>query len=213
MTQSTTRRQKTRRPTPRRPNAVRTRETRSTLIAAARKHFAERGYAGAATPEIVAAAGLTRGALYHHYTDKEALFRAVVEAEAAEVARQIAAASIGQPNAIDALLQGSLAFLEAMAVSGRTRLLLLDGPAVLGREAMDRIDAAHAAGSLRDGLEAAIAQGLIKPLPVDALTAQLSALFDRAALAIAQGDTREDHLAVIAAVIEGLRQEPGKNRQ
>ncbi|TWH24547.1 TetR/AcrR family transcriptional regulator, partial [Aminobacter sp. J15] len=98
----------------RRSNRERTEATRAALIAAARNLFIEKSYAETGTPEIVAAAGVTRGALYHHFADKQALFRAVVEAEAA------APASVRQ-----ALLDGADAFFRAMAVNGRTRLLLL----------------------------------------------------------------------------------------
>ena len=73
----------------RRTNEERTAATRAGLIAAGRAAFLARGFAGAGAPEIVAAAGVTRGALHHHFGDKRGLFHAVVEAEAAQVARAI----------------------------------------------------------------------------------------------------------------------------
>src|SRR6187402_20746 len=99
----------------RRSNRDRTEATRRDLIAAARKLFTEKSYAETSTPEIVAAAGVTRGALYHHFEDKQALFRAVVEQEAELVAAEIErAAPEGLPPR-QALVKGGEAFIEAMA--------------------------------------------------------------------------------------------------
>lgn len=188
----------------RRSNRDRTEATRAALMAAARTLFIEKSYAETATPEIAAAAGVTRGALYHHFADKKDLFRAVVEREAAEVAAEIERATPDMRDARQALLDGGRAFLAAMAAPGRTRLLLLDGPAVLGRAAMDGIDARHSARTLRDGLEAAICEGGMKPAPLDALTALLSAAFDRAALSIEAGAAQADFIEALAALIDGL---------
>lgn len=150
----------------RRSNAERTLATRTALVAAARDLFVDPGYAEASTPQIAAAARVTRGALYHHYADKRDLFRAVVEAEAEAVAREIEArtASLASAHevaadALDArgmLIEGARAYLDAMAVPGRTRLLLVDAPAVLGAAEADALDARHARRTLRAGLVAAI---------------------------------------------------------
>ena len=86
----------------------------------------------------------------------------------------------------------------------RTRLLLLDGPAVLGRATMDRIDGEHSARTLREGLTMAMEEGKMKKAPPDALTALLSAAFDRAALAIETGTARQEIQAALAVVIGGL---------
>ena len=141
---------------PRRTNRDRTAATRSDLIAAARKLFTEKSYADTGTPEIVSAAGVTRGALYHHFADKQALFQAVVEREAGAVAEEIERASPPALFPREALIAGSDAYLAAMRWPGRTRLLLLDGPAVLGRAVMDEIDARHGNRTLREGLVAAM---------------------------------------------------------
>ncbi|TKT80325.1 TetR/AcrR family transcriptional regulator [Aquamicrobium sp. LC103] len=190
--------------TERRSNRERTEATRKALIAAARRLFVEKSYAETGTPEIVAAAGVTRGALYHHFTDKQALFRAVVEEEAAAVADEIDRAAPAVLFARDALIEGGAAFIEAMAAPGRTRLLLLDGPAVLGRAAMDEIDGRHAARTLRTGLAAAMGSGELPELPLDALTALLSAAFDRAALAVEAGGDAGDYRKTLEAMISGL---------
>lgn len=168
----------------RRPNEIRSLEMRARLIAAARALFAEKGYAETGTPEIVRAADVTRGALYHHFDDKAGLFRAVVEAEAAAVATQIEdyAKSASAPDPMEA---GTRAFFAAMSVPGRARLLLIDGPAVLGLEEMDRIDAGAGQATLRAGL--ATFPDALPPEDLAALARILSAAFDRAALHVATG--------------------------
>ncbi len=188
----------------RRSNRERTEATRAALLAAAKKLFVEKSYAEIGTPEIVAAAGVTRGALYHHFADKQALFAALVEAESEAVAREVEEAAPAGVAPIDALKAGGAAFLAAMAQPGRTRLLLLDGPAVLGHAAMDDIERRHGGRTLREGLSAAMEAGTIRRLPVDALATLFGAAFDRAALAIEAGASIEDHAQVLTALIEGI---------
>ncbi|WP_175009733.1 TetR/AcrR family transcriptional regulator [Cellulosimicrobium sp. TH-20] len=197
----------------RRTNAERTHATRAALVAAARDLFVRAGYAATSTPQIAAAANVTRGALYHHYADKQDLFRAVAEAEAEAVAREIeactAAPDAGKaapersdapdaPDAPDAramLVEGARAYLDAMGEPGRTRLLLVDAPAVLGPAEADALDARHARRTLREGLGAALgahpsgdsASHSPDEQRLDALTLLLSAAFDRAALALDAG--------------------------
>lgn len=178
---------------------------RAALVAAARALFVEKGYAETGTPEIVAAAGVTRGALYHHFTDKQALFQAVVEAEAEAVELEIERAAPDDLPAREALLRGGDAYLAAMELPGRTRLLLIDGPAVLGRAGMDAIDGRHATRSLRAGILFAVRAGALPAdLPVEAATMLLSSAFDRAALAIEAGGEADDYRAVLGKLIDGL---------
>ncbi|MFC1459069.1 TetR/AcrR family transcriptional regulator [Microvirga arabica] len=184
----------------RRSNSERADTTRKALVQAGRSLFVQKGYAETSTPEIVEAAHVTRGALYHHFADKRDLFRAVLEREAQAVAEEIEASASPDLSPQDALVEGSMAYLEAMTVPGRTRLLLVDGPAVLGSADMAAIDEAHAARTLREGLEA-IAGSLQRRFPIPAMTALLSAAFDRAALAIESGaDPAEFKSAMISLV-------------
>ena len=180
-------------------------QTRRALISAARRLFAEKGYAGTGTPEIVAAAGVTRGALYHHFADKEALFAAVVEEEHLLMAMTINAAgeSDEEPGPIRALISGGDAFLDAMQDPGRRQILLIDAPAVLGRAAVDAIDARHGLETLVRGLRDAMEAGAMKKLPVETLARVFGALFDRAALAVPE--ELPDYRKVIKALIRGLK--------
>lgn len=196
---------------PRRSNRERSEETRVKLIEAARRLFVEKTYAETGTPDIVRAAGLTRGALYHHFEDKQALFRAVVEREAEAVAAEIQRDSHNAENAVDALIEGGRAFLQAMERPGRTRLLLLDGPAVLGRPVMDEIDERHGNRTLREGLAEAMQAGTIRAVPLEPLTTILAAAFDRAALAIEAGADADAYHRSLSALIKGLASEKGRD--
>lgn len=179
-----------------RTNRERTETTRLALLDAARALFVGKGYADTSTPEIAVAAGITRGALYHHFEDKRDLFRQVLQRESQAVAADIEAAAPEQLSPREALLEGSKAYLNAMTAPGRTRLLLIDGPAVLGMEEIMALDDTTSAASLRQGLERAGVGG--DEASLDALTPLLSAAFDRAALAIDAGaDAEETRTAML----------------
>jgi AcrR family transcriptional regulator len=186
---------------PKRTNPERAETTRKALLEAARSLFVEKGYADTSTPEIVSVAQVTRGALYHHFADKRDLFRAVLEREAQAVAGEIEVSGSSDLSPHKALIEGSMAYLKAMSVPGRTRLLLVDGPAVLGPAEMAPIDEVHAARTLREGLEA-VAGSLRHPFPVAAMTALLSAAFDRAALAIEAGADPNDFKSAMIGLVE-----------
>jgi len=186
-----------------RSNRERSDATQDALISAARALFVEKGYAATSTPQIVAAANITRGALYHHFTDKRALFRAVLEREARAVAEAIESTD-PRLSPHDALMAGSDAYLDAMAVKGRTRLLLVEGPVVLGGSELGALDEAHAARTLREGLEAAMNESGGTGLSVTVLASLVAAMFDRAAISIEAGAEAQVFRSTIGAVIERL---------
>jgi AcrR family transcriptional regulator len=188
----------------RRTNLERNAEMRARLIAAARRLFVTSGYAATSTPALVAEADVTRGALYHHFPDKQAIFRAVVEAESKAVAVAIDDADAPDRSTLEQLLLGAEAYIGTMREPGRVRLLLIEGPAVLGREAMRQIEALHGDASLKIGLEEAMAEGDLPPLPIDALTSLLSAMFERAAMDVADGKPSDDVRVVIEGMLRGL---------
>ena len=185
-------------------NRARTQATRAVLLEAARPLFAEKGYADTGTPEIVAMAGVTRGALYHHFPDKLELFRAVVEREAEAVAEQIASESMESDTALEAMLDGADAYFEAMSVPGRARLLLLEGPAVLGVTAMAEIDRRTGENELRQGLELVFQGEGLTAMPHGALSAVLSAAFDKAALAVVSGESLEEYRTALRILLTGI---------
>ncbi|MEQ8482039.1 MAG: TetR/AcrR family transcriptional regulator [Hoeflea sp.] len=187
----------------RRTNKDRSESMRQALIEAGRALFIEKGYADTSTPEIVNRAGVTRGALYHHFEDKKDLFRAVVEREAGEIANDIDAAAPADDGPRQAILEGTKAYFDAMARPGRTRLLLLDGPAVLGKDIMRAIDRETSEATLKHGLQALLSKSDNKD-NAETLAILLSAAFDRAALAIETGAERQRYEDAIASLIDGL---------
>ena len=185
------------------PNAQRTAETKQALMAAARRLIMDQGFAETGTPQIVRAAKATRGALYHHFADKTDLFRAILWAEAQDVSAQIEATTQGDLAPIEALTEGAASYFDAMAQPGRARLLLVDGPAILGAQEMEQIDSATGGEELRQGLRMMIEAGLMDS-PLEATADLLSAMIDRAALAIAAGQPEADYKAATARMIHGL---------
>lgn len=139
-------------------------ETARRILEVATTHFAEHGYAAASVDELATAAGVTRGAVYHHYTSKPQLFAAVAAAQQELVTEAIVDATRdSDPDA--ALRDGSHAFLEAITQGAAARVLLVDGPAVLGWEQWRRLDAEGPEQELRAGLrESGVSPGLLDPL-------------------------------------------------
>jgi AcrR family transcriptional regulator len=171
---------------------------RAALLRAGRAAFVRDGFAATGTPEIVAAAGVTRGALYHHFNDKEDLFAAVIQAEAEAIATMIEDSGFAGLSPLETLIQGGEAFLSAMTVPGRARLMLVEAPAVLGPAQLARIDAATGGRTLASGLAAA---GVANSSHLAAL---LSAAYDRAALAIERGDPPGPWRAALERLVRGV---------
>ncbi len=195
----------------RRSNSDRSAQMRARLVTSARDLFVKNGYAETSTPMLVETAGVTRGALYHHFPDKQAIFHAVVDAGAAAVALAIENEDAPSLSAQERLFAGASAYMRAMQVPGRVRLLLIEGPAVLGMAEMREIEARHGDETLRIGLEEALAESTAINLPITPLTSLLSALFERAAMDVAAGADEADVLVVIQAVLRGVlvsEQEP-----
>lgn len=169
-----------------RTQAERLAATRATLLREARLIFATAGYEAAATEEIVKRAKVTRGALYYHFKDKRAVFEAIVE----EVAREIAGSidDMAEPvvDPLRALIEGTRAFLDACLDPAVRRIYLIDAPAVLGWHRWREIDAPHGVRSLREGVVAVLAARPDQALSVEPITFLLSGAFNEAALWIAE---------------------------
>jgi len=196
-------------------------DTRAALVRAARQLFAEKGYAGTGTEEIVARARVTRGALYHHFRDKPGLFRAVMEAVAGELAQRLVAQELAHLSgdtdaAWDQLCEGVLAFLDACTADiDFQRIVLIDGPAVLGPGAWSELVEQHGLGLLRTWLQLAIDHHQIDLLPVEPLARLLAALIGEASLYIGQAadpaQARRETGATIDRILSGLRSQPASS--
>lgn len=190
-------------------NAQQYEETRLKLLAIARFEFATRGYADAATNDIVAKAGVTRGALYYHFKDKQDLFRVVVEDVARDIQQTIHERAEQTASPWDALMQGCHAFIDCCGQADVRQILLIDAPAVLGWGAWRQIDARYSMGSLRQGLIACQNSGDLTTMPIRALTHLISGALNEAVLAIAEAEdppqVRKDMLDGLDALLTGLR--------
>jgi AcrR family transcriptional regulator len=195
---------------------LRSEATRHRLVVAARMMFAERGYAGVGTEQIVQAAGVTRGALYHQFRNKADLFAAVAETAQAEVAHRITsgAESDGTVDPMTALHAGVRRFLEACADPAVERILLVDGPAVLGWQAWRDLADSYGLGLLQHGLQAAMDAGAITSQPVVPLAHVLIGALDECALFVARAAdpaaARQQCTAILQQLLGGLRPDVGQ---
>lgn len=176
------------------------------LIEVAREVFTRDGYASAATEEIVQIAGVTRGALYHHFGSKEGLFQAVFETLQRQMSQRIEAAAAEHDDVWDQLRAGCQVFLEAGTDPEVQRILLVDAPAVLGWSVWREFDSQNSMKSLHSALGELVNQGRITPIPLDALTHLLSGAMNEAALWIAQSADAPRALAESIQVLELLLQ-------
>lgn len=176
-------------------------ETRARLMRAARRAFAEQGFAAASMDELTAEAGLTRGALYHHFGDKRGLLQAVVHQIDTEMAARARMAARDAPDAWEALLAEGAAYIEMALEPEVQRIVLLDGPAVLG----DPSRWPSQDGCLEATMEAVrdlIARGVLKPVDAEAAARLLNGAALNAALWVAAS---EDAASVLPRALEAFR--------
>jgi AcrR family transcriptional regulator len=184
--------------------------TRAALLRVGRELFAERGYAGVGTEEIVARAGVTRGALYHHFADKRDLFRAVHEELEQALVAGIGERIAGIEDPWDLMLSGVRAFLDACTDPAVMQISLIDAPAVLGWVQWREIDERYGLGLISFGLQNAIDGGVLAPRPVRPLAHLLMGAMAEAAMVIANADdpraARAEVEPPLIALLEGLGQ-------
>jgi AcrR family transcriptional regulator len=187
-------------------HAERSEATRAALVAAARPLFAARGFAGVGTEEIVRAAGVTRGALYHQFADKRELFAAVFEQVEAEVTTRTARAAVasGAADPLAVLRVGAVAWLDACSEPEVQRIILLDGPAVLGWDGWRQIAQRYGLGLVENELREAIEAGVLEPQPTRALAHVLMGAIDEAALYVATAEDQAAARAEAGAVLDRL---------
>ena len=190
--------------TPKRTQAERTEATRAALIAAARGLFAEHGYSAVATEEIVQAAGVTRGALYHHFAGKRDLLRAVYEQIEAELAERLAQAVAPGAGSLETLAKGADLFLDACLEPEVQRIVLHDAPAVLGWEEWREIGARYGLGLIEALLKAGMDAGEIRRQPVAPLSHALLGALDEVAMLVARAPDPVAARAEAGVTVGGL---------
>jgi AcrR family transcriptional regulator len=192
-----------------RTQAERREATRAALIESGRKLFSTRGYDAVGTEEIVAAAGVTRGALYHHFDGKRGLFAAVFEHVERELTQRFPFERLTGEDPFGALSIGIETFLDLSLDLEVQRITLIDGPAVLGWEDWHELEGQYGLGLIEAALGAAMEAGQIRELPTAELAAVLLGALMEAALQLARATdpkaARERAAGVLRALLEGLR--------
>jgi AcrR family transcriptional regulator len=192
-----------------RTQAERSEATQAALIAAARALFAEHGYAGVGTEEIVKRAGVTRGALYHHFGGKRELLRAVYEQMETEFMERLAAAAQPGVGAIETMLAGAEMFLDHCLEPEVQRIVLLDAPAVLGWDEWREIGADYGLGLIKGLLEAGMESGEIRRQPIEPLAHMLLGALDELAMVVARAENpkraRREAGETLATLVDALR--------
>jgi AcrR family transcriptional regulator len=189
-----------------RTQAERSATTQRALVTAARRLWGARGYAEVGTPEIAEAAGVTRGAMYHQYADKAALFVAVLEAVEQEVIERLSAAVVAAApqTPAEALHVAADAWLDITGEPEVRQLVLLDAPSVLGWAGFREISLRYGLGMTERLLSAAIEAGQLAPQPVRALATVMIGALDEAAMSVANAEDPAREQAEIRAVVHTL---------
>ncbi len=192
-----------------RSQAERSQATREALIAVARGLFAARGYAAVGTEEIARAAGVTRGALYHHFEGKRDLMRAVYEQLERELSEQYATSVTPGAEPLQVLREGAETFLDQCLEPEVQQIALLDAPAVLGWEEWREINARYALGLIEAVIAHGIEVGQIRPLAARPLAHALIGALDEIAMLVARSAdpaaTRAEAGATLTILIDGMR--------
>jgi len=189
--------------------AERREKTRGAILEAAERAFSDEGFAGVTVDAIAAAAGVAKGAVYHHFPSKEALFEAVFEQASRGLVRRVVGVSAGSRDVLDGMVAGSREYFTACAEPALGRIILRDGPTVLGWERWRAIDAEHFGRMFPIALGQAMDQGLLARQPVEPLARLLVGAVTEAAVACALAEdpaaVGREHVVALEAVIEGLR--------
>lgn len=184
-------------------------ETIQLLLKVARTHFTEKGYANAALEEIADEAKVTRGALYHHFKNKQGLFLAVLELVQTEIGQRVKEEADSSEDPWEQLLYGCRAFIATVVEPQNKRIMLIDGPSVVRWESWREMDEQNSMSHLREQLAFMQNQGMMKTVPVDAMTHALSGALNECSLWVAQMPETdkgiEETMDVITGMLQGFR--------
>ncbi|MBL1077231.1 TetR/AcrR family transcriptional regulator [Nocardia sp. 2] len=187
--------------------------TRQALLEAAGRLFAERDYADLAAEELVRAAGLTRGALYHHFDGKRGLFEAVVDDLESRAAQRIRAAIESASEPFDRVDRGVAEFLDICAEPGYRHIVLLQGPIGLGWQRWRELDQRHLGGLIVDAVRTLLEAGLIRTHPAELIAAAFYGALTELSLHITENDdprqARAQAQRLVHDLLGGLALSPG----
>lgn len=189
--------------------AERSEASRKAIMKAAMSLFGKRGFTATSIDEIAAEAGLAKGAVYHHFANKQALFEEVLKHTSAALAAEIAIEVAGASDVLTMLSRGTQAYFDACARRRYGQIILKDGPAVLGWARWREIDEDHFGRAIPAALTAAMDQGLMERAPIGPLSRLLLGAVTEAATACAASSdpaaTGREHAAAFQHLIQGLR--------
>lgn len=188
--------------------------TRAALVGVARDLFGDKGFAAVSIEEIVQGARVTKGALYHHFDDKQALFRAVLEAIESELADRMRAAAHAETHRWEQLRAACYAYLDACLERDVQRIVVLDAASVLGWHAWCEIDKRYGLGVLRERFDAAADAGLVDAQPLEAVAQLVLGALNVGGRVIAEAknpkEARKQVGETIDRLISGLQKKKGR---
>jgi len=182
--------------------------TRAAITRAARRLFGDRGFAATTIDDVASAAHLAKGAVYHHFATKEALFEAVFDQVSQELLAEVDRVARSEKDALRATARGTQAYFAACAKGATGQIVLHDGPAVLGWERWREIDNRHFSGRFAVALTRAMDDGLIAPQPIEPLSRLLLGAVTEAAVACSGHDLHKaggDYARAFQALLDALR--------
>jgi AcrR family transcriptional regulator len=189
--------------------AERRETTRAAILAAARELFASQGFAATSVDDIAEAAGVAKGAVYHHFASKEAVFETVFEAASQSLVPRVIEAAGAAPDELESIVRGTEAYFQACAEPALGRIILKDGPVVLGWQRWREIDMRHFGRLIPMSLAAAMRQGVLAEQAVEPLGRLLTGAVTEAAVACAASPdpaaTGQAHVAALRSLLNGLR--------
>ena len=183
--------------------------TTEAILNSGRRLFGERGFAATTIDDIAEAAGVAKGAVYHHFATKEALFEAVFDQVSRDLVSEIGRVVRTEKDVLAAMVAGTQHYFSACAKDATCQIILRDGPAVLGWERWREIDAQHFGGKIPRALTAAMDAGLLARQPVEPLARLLLGAMMEAAVACAgRSDVAKaggEYSRAFKSLIEALR--------
>jgi AcrR family transcriptional regulator len=176
--------------------------TRKAIIAAARERFGASGFASTTVDQIAAVAGVAKGAVYHHFANKEAIFGAVFEQASIDVVEKVSDAGRLANDPLEGIIEGTRTYFRVCSEGPLGRIILTDGPSVLGWQLWREIDREHFGAKVPAALAAAMKRGQIENQPIEPLSTLVLGAVTEAGIACANSDRPEE---AIEEYIEALR--------